>query len=195
MPKIACPACQKAYNIPDQAVGQVATCKCGKKFRLGKRKSATPDGATATPHSKPRPQAKAQPKPKPQPVEAEPAKLNDSFWDEALGGPDATSSSGAGASYTSGLSAPMTPPASTGYSKPATKAKPAPKKKKKKGGGFQWGADWAAVGGGLMTFLVAGGITVGLIVSTGYLFYWPAGIAIIGLFTALKGLIGKEGIW
>lgn len=58
-----------------------------------------------------------------------------------------------------------------------------------------WDADWAKVGGGLMTFLVAGGITAGLLFTTGRLFFWPAGIAAIGLFTCLSGLIGEEGIW
>ncbi|QDU58303.1 zinc ribbon domain-containing protein [Aeoliella mucimassa] len=66
MPKIACPACEKVYNIPDQAVGQVATCKCGKKFRLGKRKPITA----------------------PRVVEAsEPTQTEDSFWDDALSEP------------------------------------------------------------------------------------------------------------
>lgn len=58
-----------------------------------------------------------------------------------------------------------------------------------------WGADWAKVGGGAMTFLVAGGITVGLVITTGYLYFWPAGIAVAGLLTCLSGLIGEEGVW
>ena len=55
MPKVHCPICDKAYNVPDQMVGQVASCKCGNKFRL-----------------------EVPPEP---PVDLAP---DDSFWDEAL---------------------------------------------------------------------------------------------------------------
>ena len=34
MPAIACPKCQKRYQLPDSAVGKVATCMCGSRFRV-----------------------------------------------------------------------------------------------------------------------------------------------------------------
>jgi hypothetical protein len=70
-----------------------------------------------------------------------------------------------------------------------------PKKKRKKFRGIKWGFDWGKVGGGGLTFLIAGGITLALVVTTGRLYFWPAGIAVVGLFTCLSGLMGEEGIW
>ena len=46
-----------------------------------------------------------------------------------------------------------------------------PKKKKKKRGGVKWGADWGKVGGVLATFLIAGAITLGLLVTLGRIFF------------------------
>lgn len=40
MPKVSCPQCNKAYDVPEQALGRMATCKCGKKFRLGQESPA-----------------------------------------------------------------------------------------------------------------------------------------------------------
>lgn len=196
MPKIACPQCKKRYDVPEQTLGRVATCKCGKKFRLGNKPAVVPSGAATGSEAKSTPQPKRQPKPKPvaAPVVEEPPIPSDSFWDDALAEP--TAGDVGGASMLGPTSpAPATPPAGT-TATPAAGAKPAKKKKKrKKSGGVRWGADWAKVGGGLATFAIAGGITVVLVFTTGYLFYWPAGIAIVGLFTALTGLMGEEGIW
>jgi hypothetical protein len=64
MAKVACPECNKGYDVPEQAMGRTATCRCGKKFRLGNK----PAVATA---------AKPPSPPKPR----------DSFWDEALAEP------------------------------------------------------------------------------------------------------------
>jgi hypothetical protein len=64
MAKVACPECKKGYDVPQQALGRTATCKCGKKFRLG-NKSAV---ATAA-----KPPSAAKP--------------SDSFWEEALAEP------------------------------------------------------------------------------------------------------------
>ena len=64
------------------------------------------------------------------------------------------------------------------------------KKRAKKESSFQWGFDGGKFIGGLLTFLIAGGITVALVMTTGYLYFWPAGIAIAGLFSALSGLMG-----
>lgn len=64
MPSVTCPGCEKKYNLPATAAGQVANCKCGKKFRVG--------GAP--------PEAKAKPavttaaaKPNPKPAAPQPA--------------------------------------------------------------------------------------------------------------------------
>ena len=51
-----------------------------------------------------------------------------------------------------------------------------PKKKKKKRGGVKWGADWGKVGGGLATFLIAGAITFGLLVTLGRIFSGRQGL-------------------
>jgi hypothetical protein len=59
----------------------------------------------------------------------------------------------------------------------------------------RWGFDWGKVGGGLATFLIAGGITVGLLIATDRLYIWPAVVAGGGLITCLSGLMGEEGVW
>lgn len=183
MPKIACPGCKKQYNVPATAAGQTATCKaCGKKFRLGKA-PAKPAAKQATSQ----PAAKAKPSTTTVPSSLAPlpkVKADDGFWDDAL--PEPVPTTPTPKKTASQLST------SAAGSKDPSPPKKKKKKKKKRAG---WGADWAKVGGGLATFVIAGGITLGLIVTTGYLFYWPAGIALVGLFTALTGLMGEEGIW
>jgi hypothetical protein len=83
---------------------------------------------------------------------------------------------------------------SSARSSSASTAAP-PKKRKKKSGGLKWGFDWAKVGGGLITFLIAGGITYGVFMSSGRIYIWPAIAAVGGLFTALSGLMGEDGVW
>ena len=70
-----------------------------------------------------------------------------------------------------------------------------PKKPKKPKGKIRWGFQWGKVASGGAMFLIGGGFTLALVVTTGYPFYWPAGIAVVGLFTMLSGLMGEEGIW
>lgn len=41
MPKVGCPNCRHAYRLPESADGKVATCKCGKKFRVRTKKRVT----------------------------------------------------------------------------------------------------------------------------------------------------------
>lgn len=60
---------------------------------------------------------------------------------------------------------------------------------------MKWGFQWGKVGSGAATFVVAGGITVALLLVTDRLFFWPAGIAIVGFFVMLSGFIGEEGVW
>ncbi|WP_425395265.1 hypothetical protein [Aeoliella sp.] len=110
--------------------------------------------------------------------------MSDSFWDDALNEPLPAGNTGASML---GPTAPTPSPAPHVSTAPPKKKK----KKQKQSAGFSWGADWAKVGGGLATFVIAGGIAVVLVITTGYLFYWPAIIAVIGLFSALAGLIGR----
>lgn len=194
MPTVICPGCQKQYNLPAMAAGQTANCKCGKRFRVDAgapsstttstaappQRSAKPVGATA---SKPQPVAA-----KPEAAVARPAKVvaaKDDFWDAALNEP---------VKAPPPVVAPAPRIGSAAHTAlPDKRRRPADEVKPKKK--VAWGADWAKVGGGLTTFLIAGGITAGLLFTTGRLFFWPAGIAVVGLFTCLSGLIGEEGIW
>lgn len=61
--------------------------------------------------------------------------------------------------------------------------------------GFRWGFQWWKVGSGAAMFLIGGGITLAILIGTGRLFFWPATIAVIGLFTMISGLIGEESVW
>ena len=181
MPAVQCPACQKQYKLPDTAAGKVASCKCGKRFKVdgvavavaatsSVARSARVTSAPATP---PLPRQTATPKPQPAPA-------RDDFWDDALTEPMKLAAA----------SPPIPAAKPYSYFEEAKEENRAAKKKR-----VIWGADWAKVGGGAMTFLVAGGITVGLVITTGYLYFWPAGIAVAGLLTCLSGLIGEEGVW
>ncbi len=64
-----------------------------------------------------------------------------------------------------------------------------------KNGGFRWGFQWWKVASGGLAFLLGGGITLVGCCLTGRIFFWPLGIAVVGLFTMLSGLMGEEGIW
>jgi hypothetical protein len=176
MPTVTCPGCQKQYKLPDTAAGQVASCKCGKRFRVG---GAAPVAASTEAPSAPQTSAK------PDVAKAAAPTQGDDFWDKALSEPVK-------------MEAPPPP-------KPAPKigaATAPPDRRRKSEWDFEettpkvrWGFDWGKVAAGGLTFLIAGSITVGLVITTGYLYFWPAGIAIVGLFTMLTGLMGEEGIW
>lgn len=111
MPKVGCPQCSKAYQLPDTAAGKVATCKCGAKFRVkfagtasgGGRKQPTPRPVgkpTGAPKSGSSPQAtavatsaptaKAAPAAKGVPIASDDAELaplggaDDGFWDSEI---------------------------------------------------------------------------------------------------------------
>jgi hypothetical protein len=120
------------------------------------------------------------------PTVAKASVAKDDFWDDALSEPVKAAP----------VAAPIAPMDASRTSMPDRRRRPEDEvrqqKKKKK---VVWGADWAKVGGGLTTCLVAGGITAALLFTTGRLFLWPAGIAVVGLFTALSGLMGEEGVW
>ena len=180
MARIACPGCKKLYSVPDTAAGQAATCKaCGKKFRIG---NARPKAAAKLSAKEASP-TKSIPSKQPQPAATSLPDLNadDGFWDDEI--PEPT---------TSVVSQPFPTPISQAES-PNKSSKTKPKKKKKMA--IRWGFDWGKVGGGLLTFLVASGITLGLMEATGRIYFWPAGVAVVGLFTALSGLMGEEGVW
>jgi hypothetical protein len=59
---------------------------------------------------------------------------------------------------------------------------------------FRWGFQWGKVGAGLVMLLVGGGISLALW-QVGYINFWAAGTAVVGVFTTLSGLIGEEGVW
>ena len=60
---------------------------------------------------------------------------------------------------------------------------------------MKWGFEWGKVASGGATFLIAGGITLVIFLGSGRIFFWSAGIAIVGLVTMLSGLMGEEGVW
>jgi hypothetical protein len=217
MPVIACPGCGKKYNLPATAAGQVAKCACGKRFRVGAAQSsavtakvvsaksasnaaaAAVSAPKAASSSKAVPAPKAVPSPKAAPAavkrESKPAAdASDDFWDDTLG---------------KGVTAELAPPpppkaASQGAVAPAASSGAAPsksdapkkkKKKRKESSGVRWGFDWGKVAGGLVAFLIFGGITAAIAMSTGRIYIYTAGLAIVGLFTMLSGLMGEEGIW
>ena len=180
MPTVACPGCQKQYKLPDTAAGQVANCKCGKRFRVGG--GAAP--AAASPGAAGSAKSAIVAAPKPQPVTAVATKVaaaKDDFWDKALSEPVKSPEPAA----VIGSRAHTAPPDRRRH--PETDAADQSK--------VRWGFDWGKVGGGLATFLIAGGITVGLLIATDRLFIWPAIIAGGGLITCLAGLMGEEGVW
>jgi hypothetical protein len=122
------------------------------------------------------------------------ADASDDFWDDTLG---------------KGVAAELSPPPPAKAASPGAVAaaasggavsskSDAPKKKKKKrkeSSGVRWGFDWGKVAGGLAAFLIFGGLTAAIAMTTGRIYFYLAGAAIVGLFTMLSGLMGEEGIW
>jgi hypothetical protein len=191
MPVIACPGCGKQYKIAATAAGQVAKCACGKRFRLGAAQAAPAVAVGASAASAP-PKAKSAPT---KPV-APSAPENDDFWDDALAIADKPKPPAASSESTAAVaSAPK--PASKSATPKASKAvaDTKPKKKRKKSAGPRWGFDWGKVAGGLVAFLTFGGIAAAIFTSTGRISIYLTIGAIGGLFTALNGLMGEEGIW
>jgi hypothetical protein len=99
MPTVTCPGCEKKYNLPATAVGQVANCKCGKKFRVGggaaeSQPQPQPASAGAKSPATSQPAIRAAAKPVAavssspsanvavQPSRVEKPKNNDNFWDD-----------------------------------------------------------------------------------------------------------------
>jgi hypothetical protein len=196
MPVIACPGCGKKYNLPESAAGQVATCKCGKRFKVGasapkegsapvaavKRSSVASSAAAAASQaktvskSKPPAVAKAAPT-----ANAAEIAADDDFWDEGL------------KTVTVAKEPAPLPPAAP---KPAEKfATASGKKKPPKEKRVRWGFDWGRVVAGGLSFLLFGGLTAALLITTGRISIYLAFAAAAGLFTALSGLMGEEGIW
>ena len=218
MPVIACPGCGKKYKLPDSAAGQVAKCACGKRFRLSAAPATTPVAKVAAdpaPKAAPTKVASAstsksvpakpvpakvssapasKPVPKPSAAQAQAPDIDDDFWNDALGAESQSKPLAAPLSKSSprGAAQPAMDKAAAFYpsAKPKEADPPKKKKRKKSGGGFHWGADWGKVGGGLLTFLVCGGITVAMVTTTGRISIYLAVVAVGGLFTALSGLMG-----
>jgi len=200
MPVIACPGCGKQYKVADSAAGQVAKCACGKRFRLGSSPvAASSPGPSKSPAAAPTAPAKtvaAPPQTKRAPAKAA-APVSDDFWDDALAIADAPKQAPAAAAAATSPSTARSLSSSPAGAAPKSKStdKPKKKKRKKESGGVRWGFDWGKVVGGLGTFLIFGGITAGIAMTTGRISLYLAALAIVGLFTMLNGLMGEEGIW
>jgi len=208
MPVIACPGCGKKYNLPESAAGQVAACKCGKRFKVGataskavpapsvavkspatgvrKTSTAAPAKAVSKPQSvavaksKPVAAAKTATVAKAAPAAAI-AAANDDFWDEAV----------TVAKEPEPRPSALPKPSSNPVDK-AAKKKPAKEKR------VRWGFDWGKVAVGLVSFVFFGGLAILLVMSTGRFSrstVYLAVPAIGGLITALSGLMGEDGIW
>jgi len=195
MPVNACPGCGKQYKLPAAtAAGQVAKCTaCGKRFRLGPARVPVASAKAKQPQTKSAPTSRLPSSP-PKSRRADPVAAvaaSDAFWDDVLGD-ESTAKPTASANPAPAMHAAASPVSKpTSPHQQPSEGKPKKRKKKK----IRWGFQWEKVIGGGVTFLIAGGITIGLIISTGYLFYWPAGVAVVGFFTMLSGLMGEEGIW
>jgi hypothetical protein len=192
MPTIKCPGCGKKYTVPATAAGQVAKCACGKKFKLA---GGAPSSAAA---AVTKPKAAAVSKAKPVAVAASSTKTparataDDDFWDDALREEQTAKV------VEMARPAPAPEPLSPALPPAAKSGEAAPKKKRKKFRRIRWGFDWGKVVCGLAAFLVFGGITVAIVMSTGRISrgtMYLAVPAIAGLFTAINGLMGEEGIW
>ena len=149
--------------------------------------------ATSGGKSVSRPATAAAPKttsiPKPKTVDAAPkkqpaARIDDDFWEEGLK-PDPKPTPKAKPAVRSAMGVVAS------ASNPVPLTKPAKAKEKK----VRWGADWGKVAGGLLALLIAGGINAALFFSVGRINIWLLIVAGGGLFTALSGLMGEEGIW
>ncbi len=186
MPVIACPGCGKKYKLPESAAGQVAKCACGKRFRLGAPPSAalaTTKAASAVAPKKSAPKPAATAATKSANVAVAPAAIatDDDFWDEGLK-PTPTPKV-------------ETPPPAPVARQADKKQAGKPKKKAKAEKRVAWGFDWGKVAGGMLTFLAAGGFALFIFLGTGRISIYLPIIAAGGLFTALSGLMGEEGIW
>lgn len=60
--------------------------------------------------------------------------------------------------------------------------------------GVRWGFQWGKVGSGAGMLLIGGGISLALWLG-GAINFWAVGLAIVGLFTMLSGLMGEDGVW
>jgi hypothetical protein len=105
---------------------------------------------------------------------------DDDFWDEGL----------KTVTVAKEPEPPPPPKPSQAEKGPATKKKKPPKEKR-----VRWGFDWGRVVAGGASFLLFGGLTAVLLFTTGRLSIYLAFAAAAGLFTALSGLMGEEGIW
>jgi hypothetical protein len=117
---------------------------------------------------------------------------DDDFWNEGLK-PDPKPKDPEPAAKSPMVSGLVANSATSSVSKSV--AAPAKKKKKKRA---SWGFDWGKVVAGLAAFLFFGGLTVALVMTTGRISrgtIYLAFPAIGGLFTAINGLMGEEGIW
>lgn len=199
MPTIACPGCGRQYKLPANAAGQVAKCACGKRFKLGapspaptSARSSTSSTAAVVRQSTPQAPLKSQPanrasNPKPaasqSSAKTSSLETDDDFWNEGL-------KKAAPSPQPSG-----NPTHSTGSMIPSPTGRvaaiPAPKKRKKNSENrFHWGLDLGKVAGGLLTFVVAGGFFLLLLTTANRIHPYSAIIAVMGLFTALSGLMG-----
>lgn len=209
MPTIACPSCGKQYKLPATAAGQVAKCACGKRFKLrtapkdtapithephAAAATSTTKAAAAMPAAK-RPVATAPAKPAARPaVAATAASATDDFWDDEI---PATPASSKPVANPAGLNRPGL--VASQAAKRSAADVPKPKKPKpKKENRVAWGADWGKVVAGLAAFVVFGGLAVLLVMATGRISRGIVALAIPGiggLFSAINGLMGEEGIW
>ena len=168
MPKIGCPACRKIYELPGSALGKVATCKCGKSFRVVQRASsgnaevATQDVVGAEP-----PSASAAP--------------DDSFWDDAL-------------DESMEVEAPAVEPVNRMAREALEAAEAEANKPAEK---VRWGFQWEKFASGLGVMFLAGAGALAVFVSLGSIRLTAVLLVVAfgGLFTAISGLMGEEGIW
>jgi hypothetical protein len=121
------------------------------------------------------------------------SKANDDFWADSIAIADAPKKPAPEPAASTSTAKGLTGSPSTGPSK--SKADAPPKKKKSKAPKVRWGFDWGKVAAGLGAFLIFGGITAAMAMSTGRISIYLAVLALGGLFTMLNGLMGEEGIW
>ena len=61
--------------------------------------------------------------------------------------------------------------------------------------GFRWGVQWGKVGSSAVMLLIGGGISLALWLADNRISLWAGGLAVVGLFTLINGLMGEEGVW
>ena len=133
--------------------------QAGSKFQVGSKASQRPGTKVS---------ARASSSPATRTPESDNA-----FWDEAVVSNKAAATPGGSGTRSVHSDSGFSPNSTSSYNPDRDKASNAkkPKKKKKKRGGVKWGADWGKVGGVLATFLIAGAITLGLLVTLGRIFF------------------------